>query len=99
VTVALAAEHSHPLEYIFAQAIPSTLGLKLLGRRAHIITFIFWGIVRLGESSDGHSGYEFPWSPFRFLPMTTSATYHDFHHLKNIGNYSSVFRTWDTIFG
>jgi sterol desaturase/sphingolipid hydroxylase (fatty acid hydroxylase superfamily) len=99
VTVSLAAEHSHPVEYIFASAIPSTLGLRILSRRVHFITYACWIIIRLAETADGHSGYEFPWSPFRILPMTTSATYHDFHHLKNIGNYSSVFRTWDTIFG
>jgi sterol desaturase/sphingolipid hydroxylase (fatty acid hydroxylase superfamily) len=28
-----------------------------------------------------------------------SASYHDFHHTHNVGNYSSFFQIWDTIFG
>ena len=35
------------------------------------------------------SGFEFPWSPFRLLPFSASATYHDYHHSHNRGNFSS----------
>lgn len=48
---------------------------------------------------DAHSGYEFPWNPYRCLPMASSATYHDFHHSKNVGNFSGAFTYLDYIFG
>jgi sterol desaturase/sphingolipid hydroxylase (fatty acid hydroxylase superfamily) len=59
---------------------------------------MIWGGIRLVETHDGHSGYEFPWSVFRLLPFGSDATYHDFHHTKNVGNYSSLMTVWDTIF-
>jgi sterol desaturase/sphingolipid hydroxylase (fatty acid hydroxylase superfamily) len=31
--------------------------------------------------------------------MSGSAEYHNFHHSHNIGNYSSFFSVWDTVFG
>jgi sterol desaturase/sphingolipid hydroxylase (fatty acid hydroxylase superfamily) len=99
VTISIAAEYSHPVDYLISSLIPSTLGANLLGTRMHMFTLCLWYFIRIAETSDGHSGYDFPWSPFRILPFTTNATYHDFHHLKNVGNYSSVFRIWDTIFG
>lgn len=37
---------------------------------------------------------------FRLIPfMGTNAAYHDYHHSKNVGNYSSFFTVWDTVFG
>ena len=65
----------------------------------HFVTFLLWGLVRLGETLDGHCGYEFSWSPYRLIPFSTSASYHNFHHSHNVGNYSSFFSLWDTIFG
>ena len=58
-----------------------------------------WLLVRLGESVDAHSGYEFPWSPFRLIPFSASAGYHDYHHLTSMGNFSTFFTWWDTLFG
>ena len=50
------------------------------------------------ETHETHSGYEFPWSMYAAVPFATDSTYHNFHHLKNVGNYGSVFRVWDTLF-
>jgi len=33
------------------------------------------------------------------IPFATSSSYHNFHHSYNIGNYSSFFSMWDTLFG
>lgn len=79
--------------------LPSAVGHTLLGSRMHYFTYLIWILVRVAESMDGHSGYEFPWSPFRLIPFSASSTYHDFHHSNNIGNYSSFFTFWDTVFG
>ena len=58
-----------------------------------------WIIVRITKTINEHCGYEFPWSPYRLFPMTTTKGYHDFHHSYNLGNYCSFFRIWDSIFG
>lgn len=98
-TVGIAAEYSHPIDFIFSSIFPSALGVILLGKHIHFYTFILWGIIRIGETLDGHSGYEFSWSPYRLIPFSSSARYHGFHHSHNIGNYSSFFSFWDTICG
>mmetsp|Transcript_19879 Transcript_19879/g.22515 ORF Transcript_19879/g.22515 Transcript_19879/m.22515 type:complete len:87 (+) Transcript_19879:1080-1340(+) len=65
----------------------------------HMVTVLSWIFIRVAEGFDGHSGYEFPWSPFRLLPFSSAEEYHDFHHSHNIGNFSSFFTHWDTLFG
>jgi sterol desaturase/sphingolipid hydroxylase (fatty acid hydroxylase superfamily) len=99
VAVGIANNYFHPLEFLIAGVFPTVLGSTLLGKRMHLFTYIVWYSIRITEDSDGHSGYEFSWSPYRLIPFSTSATYHDFHHLYNVGNFSSFFTLWDTICG
>ena len=61
-------------------------------------TLLIYGILRRIETNDDHCGYEFPWSIYRVMPFGTDATYHNFHHTKNLGNYSSFMTVWDTVF-
>lgn len=98
-TVSIAAEHFHPVDYFVGILLPGALGPTLLGSRMHFGTYLAWIVVRAGEGVDGHCGYEFPWSPFRLMPFSASASYHDFHHSHNVGNYSSLFTIWDSVFG
>lgn len=57
----------------------------------HIATLQLWLMLRIGETIDGHCGYEFSWSPFRLLPFSNSAESHNYHHSHNVGNYGSFF--------
>lgn len=98
-TLGIAAEYSHPIEYALGVLLPSGLSSILLGKHMHMATFLAWSIVRISESIDGHCGYEFPCSPYRLLPLSTSSEYHAYHHSHNIGNFSSMFSIWDTVFG
>lgn len=97
--VGIAAEYAHPLEFALANIFPTTLGPMLLGKHVHLFTVLLWYIFRAGETIDGHCGYEFSWSPYRLVPFSGSAEYHDFHHTHNIGNFSSFFCLWDTVWG
>jgi sterol desaturase/sphingolipid hydroxylase (fatty acid hydroxylase superfamily) len=72
--------------------------MALLGERAHIWTGLVWGYFRLVQTYEGHSGYRMPWSVLRLIPLEADVEYHNFHHAKNIGNYSSFMTIWDTIF-
>jgi len=71
----------------------------LLGPKCHTLTVLFWAFWRTAEGMEGHSGYDFSWSPFRLIPFSASAAYHDFHHTTNVGNYSSFFTFWDNVLG
>lgn len=46
VTVSIAAIHTHPLEYLFGNALPSALGCLILGQRMHLASYFFWGVWR-----------------------------------------------------
>ena len=74
------------------------MGPFLLDSKVHLWTLLIWGILRHVESHDAHCGYEFPWSMFRVMPFGTNSAYHTFHHSKNVGNYSTFFTIWDTVF-
>lgn len=99
VPVSLASEYFTPLEHIVVNLGQTGFGPGLLGSRCHIVTFYIWVFVQTVESADSHSGYDFPWSPFRVLPFSGGADYHDYHHSHNVGNYASYFTYWDSICG
>jgi len=96
--LAISAEYQHPVEFMFSIHYSFFFGMLLLGNRMHVFTTMIWAILRVLEIHDGHSGYEFPWSIFRLIPFGTDATYHDFHHTRNVGNYSSFMTIWDSVF-
>ena len=95
----MAYAYFHPVDAFFGALLPSAIGPAVLGPNMHYATYLTWGMLRILESTDGHSGYEFPWSPYRLIPFAASSTYHDFHHSNNIGNYSSFFTIWDSLCG
>jgi len=45
-----------------------------------LATILIWFTLRVTETTEGHSGYEFSWSPFRLLPLSGSSDYHNYHH-------------------
>ena len=98
-TISLATSYTHPFEYLFGNMLPIILGPLILGPNMHILTAMCWYGLRTAESLDGHCGYEFSWSPYRFVPFSGGSAYHDFHHSSNVGNYSSWFSIMDTVFG
>lgn len=90
--------YAHPLEYLFGNILPNFFTILILGKYVHFITYLGFLWVRLMETCEGHCGYEFSFSMFLGFPLMTDSSYHNFHHLKNRGNYSSMFSLWDTIF-
>ena len=79
--------------------MPSAMGFIVLGGKAHVFTFFFWIWWKVMISTEGHSGYEFPWSPMRVLPLVSGPSFHDHHHSHNVGNFSGSCYFWDLIFG
>ena len=64
----------------------------------HRVTFLGWLLFRQYETHESHSGYDFPWSPLAVFPFSSEPGYHNYHHLKNAGNYGTFFTFWDTLF-
>ena len=100
-TVSIAGSHTHPIEFLFGNMIPAALPVLMLGSRMHLVTGLAWSAVRVAESSNHHSGYNFPWIPWDLTPMRNTPAYHDYHHSGGdfTGNYSGQTTILDTIWG
>ena len=92
-----ATEYTNVIEYTVVNGASAFLGGILL--RSHIWTIWAWLAIRTLEGLDGHSGYDFWFSPFRYFPFRPGASVHDYHHSNNVGNYGSFFTFWDSICG
>ena len=83
------------------------------GGGIHMVTLFAYNCLRWLETVDAHSGYNFPFSPFSFIPLFGGALQHDFHHsgeglvfeklsdgttYANFGNYGATV-IWDYVFG
>ena len=97
VTISLAAVYTHPIEFVLGNLVPLVAGPMILGTHMHISTVFTWFAGRTFSTLDGHSGYEFSFSPFNM--KQSDSGYHAYHHLHNIGNYGSFFIFWDSILG
>jgi methylsterol monooxygenase len=93
----LAAEYASPIEVMVLGigTVVVPICWCAITKNLHVLTMYVWIICRLFQAIDAHSGYEFPWSLHNFLPFWAGADYHDTHHERFIGNYSSSFRWWD----
>ena len=98
-SIVITSEYAHPFEYILGNFLPSTLGSILMMGRTHLLSMIIFITLRLIETCEAHSGYDFPFSLTKYLPLSCSPSYHNHHHLTNIGNYGSFFMVWDSVFG
>jgi sterol desaturase/sphingolipid hydroxylase (fatty acid hydroxylase superfamily) len=98
-TVSIACVYTHPVEYLLSNVFPGLSSFFLLKSNAHVVSVLGSFLFLLIATHEGHSGFEFPISPFEAHPFHLTARYHDFHHLKNIGNYAAYFTFWDSLFG
>lgn len=86
----MCAEYAHPIETMVL-GVGTLIGPLLMAD--HFVTLLAWLSVRVLQTVEVHSGYDFPWSPNRWLPFWGGAEYHDFHHKTFLGPYASTF-TW-----
>lgn len=90
------AEYAHPVETLVL-GIGSVIGPLLYAD--HYFTIIIWLILRVFQTVEAHSGYDFPWSPRYYIPLWGGAKFHDMHHKVSNCNYASTFTIWDRVFG
>jgi len=98
--IALSAEYAHPVEVVVSNVFPFLLAPWLLMKFSnyHVVSFAIYVFLRLWETIEAHSGYEFKYSPMTFFRFGGGNTFHDYHHTHNIGNYG-LYPFWDKIMG
>lgn len=97
--IGFAAPYAHWAE-ILILGIPSFLGPAFIP--GHMITFWLWIALRQIEAIETHSGYDFPWTPTKFIPFYGGPDYHDYHHYvggQSQSNFASVFTYCDYLYG
>ncbi|RDY04212.1 Methylsterol monooxygenase 1-1 [Mucuna pruriens] len=97
--IGLSAPYAHWAEIIIL-GFPSFLGPALVP--GHITTYWLWFILRQLQAIETHSGYDFPWSPTKYIPFYGGPAYRDYHHYiagKSQSNFASVFTYCDYIYG
>uniref|UniRef100_A0A6M2EB19 Fatty acid hydroxylase domain-containing protein n=1 Tax=Populus davidiana TaxID=266767 RepID=A0A6M2EB19_9ROSI len=97
--IGFAAPYAHWAEVLIL-GIPSFLGPAMVP--GHMITFWLWIALRQIEAIETHSGYDFPWTPTKYIPFYGGADYHDYHHYvggQSQSNFASVFTYCDFIYG
>lgn len=91
----ITAEYAHPFEVMFLGAA-TLAGPILVG--PHLLTLQTYLTLRCMQTVECHSGYDFPWSLNRWMPLYGGADFHDHHHRIYSGNYSSTFIWVDKLF-
>lgn len=92
-TVGAAAEYAHPFEVVLSNQIP-TLGF-VLGVGAHPLICFAWLVLRLSQTYEAHSGYEFGDTLAGRWGLTSNDYgFHDHHHTVNSGNYGAEHMDW-----
>ncbi|CAA0820565.1 Methylsterol monooxygenase 1-1 [Striga hermonthica] len=97
--IGFAAPYAHWAEVLIL-GIPSFLGPAMVP--GHILTFWLWIGLRQIEAIETHSGYDFPWTPTKYIPFYGGPDYHDYHHYvggQSQSNFASVFTYCDYIYG
>ncbi|KAG6547617.1 hypothetical protein Mapa_011066 [Marchantia paleacea] len=97
--LSFASSYSHVAEMLLL-GIPTFLGPAICP--GHIITFYIWIALRQLEAIETHSGYDFPFSLTKLIPLYGGAEYHDYHHYiggKSQSNFASVFTYCDWLYG
>ncbi|KAF8918626.1 C-4 methyl sterol oxidase [Mucidula mucida] len=97
----LAAEYAHPAEVLIlgTGTLIGPLVYCYFTQNLHIVTMYIWITLRLFQTIDAHSGYDFPWSLQHIIPFWAGAEHHDFHHMTFTSNFATSFRWWDRLFG
>ncbi|KAK9668257.1 hypothetical protein RND81_13G045300 [Saponaria officinalis] len=97
--IGFAAPYAHWAEVLIL-GIPSFLGPAMVP--GHMITLWLWIALRQIEAIETHCGYDFPWTPTKYIPFYGGAEHHDYHHYvggQSQSNFASVFTYCDYIYG
>jgi sterol desaturase/sphingolipid hydroxylase (fatty acid hydroxylase superfamily) len=94
-TVGYAAQFSHPLEWVFANHIPTLGPMTLASAWLHPSIIFVWLGYRIWQTTEIHSGYDLRGSLMERAGLTVSrqTEFHDWHHTHS-GNYGWEWQDW-----
>jgi len=104
-TKGIAAEYAHIAEGILSNFLPTLSGaiiwFKVVGP-LHLSILFFYLLIRLIETTENHSGFNFPITINWLFPThwfdygrnRGVSSFHYFHHSHNTGNYGTPFMDW-----
>lgn len=85
--------YHHPLDSVITQWTPFFIAGSLLG--LHISTHLSLSLTLSMIGVDEHSGYSFPFSPFRLFYGNADPDFHYYHHTHSgLGNYAAPLMDW-----
>lgn len=92
-SIGAAAEFAGPTEQIVSNNFPTLGGLLLVG--AHPLIQLVWVFMRLTQTYEVHSGYDFSHTWLKRVGLLTGgSTFHDHHHTVNCGSFGAVHMDW-----
>ena len=90
-TMHIHAIYFHPVEQLF-NFVSLFSGFLILGtKNCHLVTLFIFMILRLQEAHEVHSGYHLPISILKANPLHVETNFHNYHHVRNSGNFGSFF--------
>jgi len=98
-TVVMDGQDVSIAEFLILDGLTVFGGILILGSNCHFLIYLLFSTWQLYSNLDDHAGYEFPWMFTKTAPWMASNTWHNYHHLMNVGNYSAHTIFWDCIFG
>ncbi|KAF0686713.1 Aste57867_21555 [Aphanomyces stellatus] len=90
----LTAIYTHPIEEL-TLTLSALSGPVLFG--SHILCLWLWLFLRMLDTIEIHSGYEYPLNLKHMVPLLSGASRHDYHHEHFDGNFGSILVVWDWI--
>jgi len=98
VVVGSAAVYAHPIENAISlvTTLCGPIWLVAVFFPVRMTTTMLWIFLATWESTEAHSGYALPFSPFSWIGVST---HHDFHHSHNMGCFGGWFALWDRFCG
>lgn len=97
-TIHINCIYTHPIEFVLGNLIPSYVGFFMFPGQVHFVSNTVWIALRFLGTHIGHSGYSFPIGIMGITDFFGYDSFHNYHHVKNIGNYGGSFILWDKIF-
>ena len=71
VSMGIAGEYAHPVEYFFVNILGASLGPMLIGKRLHFLGMASWVFFKISHTIDNHCGFDTPWSPYSVIPFSS----------------------------
>ena len=101
-TIAYMTLYCHWIEFLMGDMFPVSTVMFIFKNKIHVFTIAMYASYSIIKTHHMHSGYKFKIFPTtpplpNFIKVVTPEA-HNFHHTKNIGNFSTGIFLWEKLF-